>query len=360
MIKKSIAMSGGRTAGHIYPLVVIGNYLNEKNRLDIQYFGSKNNLEYEVAKENHYTFKSISPTQIRTKNIIKLIWGLINFKITFFKSLAYLLANRPSLMLVSGGYTCAPVGLAAKTIGIPLIVFCPDIKPGWSIRFLSKFADQICCSVSETLEHLSAKKTSVTGYPARKEFYAFDTYKARLKIQNEKRTNLLIMGGSLGSEEINQFVLNNIKVMTTHYQITHITGINNYLNIHKKREKMENKEKSRYSIIKYANNIAELIANSDLILSRAGASIFGELTALGQPAILYPGLFSDQYLNAKFLEKNNAAIVLENLDESAMKIIKNILDSEDKRIKLANNIAKLSYGNAVENITKIVIGEINE
>ena len=83
MIKKSIAMSGGHTAGHIYPLVVIGNYLHKKNSLDIQYFGSKNNIEYEIAKENHYTFKSISPTQIRTKNVIKIIWGLINFKNNF-------------------------------------------------------------------------------------------------------------------------------------------------------------------------------------------------------------------------------------------------------------------------------------
>ena len=360
MIKKSIAMSGGHTAGHIYPLVVIGNYLHKKNSLDIQYFGSKNNIEYEIAKENHYTFKSISPTQIRTKNAIKTIWGLINFKITFFKSLVFLLANRPSLMLVSGGYTCAPVGLAAKTIGIPLIIFCPDIKPGWSIRFLSKFADQICCSVSETLEHLPSKKTSITGYPARKEFYAFDTYKSRLKIQHEKRTNLLIMGGSLGSKEINQFVIKNIKKMTARYQITHITGINNYPDIYKKREKMKNAEKSRYSIIKYDDNIAELIASSDLILSRAGASIFGELTALEQPAILYPGLFSDQYLNAKYLEQNNAAVILENLDDSAIQIIQSILESQDERIKLSNNIAKLSYGNAVENISKIVIGEINE
>ncbi len=360
MIKKSIAISGGHTAGHVYPLVTIGNYLYKRNHFNIQYFGSKNGLEYKIAKENQYAFKSISPSQIRTKNIIKLIWGLINFKISYFKTLGYLLMNRPSLMLVSGGYTCAPVGLAAKTIGIPLVVFCPDVKPGWSIRFLSKFANQICCSVSDSLKYLPAKKTSVTGYPARTEFYKYNTYEARLNIQNDKRTNLFIMGGSLGSKEINEFVIKNIKKITENYQVTHITGISDYEEISKKREDLTESQKSQYMIFKYTNNIAELIANSDLILSRAGASILGELTALGQPAILYPGTFSDQYLNAKFLEQKNAAMMLENLDQNAMQVLEKTLRSQEVRIKLSNNIAKLSQGNAIKKITEIMIRQINE
>ncbi len=360
MNNKSVAISGGHTAGHIYPLVEIGNYLHKKNGLDIQFFGSKNDLEYEIAHENQYSFKAISPTQIRTKNLLKLIWGLINFIATYFKTLIYLSTNRPLLMLVSGGYTCAPVGLAAKTIGIPLIVFCPDVKPGWSIRFLSKIANQICCSVSDSLKYLPAKKTSVTGYPARKEFYTYETYKSRLELNAENRTNLLIMGGSLGSKEINEFITNHIKFLTMHYQITHITGTNEYQRVEKKWKMLNEVEKSQYKILKYSKNVADLIANSDLILSRAGASILGELTALAQPAILYPGTFSDQYLNARFLEQKNAAVILESLDQNAVQILEKTLESKETRIKLSDNIGNLSQGNAIKNITTLVIRQINE
>ena len=112
--------------------------------------------------------------------------------------------------------------------------------------------------------------------------------------------------------------------------------------------------------IKYSKNIPELMASSDMVISRAGASILGELTTMHLPAILYPGKFADQILNARYLEENGAAIVVEELSNNTLEIIENILTSEETIKKLSDNMHKLSKANSINMIANVILEQVDE
>jgi UDP-N-acetylglucosamine--N-acetylmuramyl-(pentapeptide) pyrophosphoryl-undecaprenol N-acetylglucosamine transferase len=359
MNNNSIVVSGGHTGGHIFPIISVCNYLIENNQTSINFYGSKKSIEYQLANENHYTFKNIEPSKLRTKNPLTLIQGIINFYKTTKLAKKYFLIDKPNAVFITGGFTSAPVGWAAYKNKIPLIIFCPDIKPGWAIRFLSKYAKYICCSTERSKIYLPKNKTIVTGYPIRKAFYEKPIINNKRKFNKSEKT-LLIMGGSLGSSSINKFVKNNLLKFIEQHKLIHISGTNDYKEFLKIYHSLNPTMQSRYQLYEFSHHIPELMTQSDLIISRAGASIFGELTATAIPALLYPGKFSDQAENARYLVENNAAIILHSIKQETLATVLNLLNDNKMLKKMSMNMNSLNQKNSVENIAGLLMENIDE
>ncbi|MDG1989678.1 MAG: UDP-N-acetylglucosamine--N-acetylmuramyl-(pentapeptide) pyrophosphoryl-undecaprenol N-acetylglucosamine transferase [Dehalococcoidia bacterium] len=359
MKNNSIVVSGGHTGGHIFPIISVCNYLIDNNRTSINFYGSKKSIEYQLTNKDHYTFRNIEPSKIRTKNLLMLIKGIINFYKTARLAKKYFLIDKPDAVFITGGFTSAPIGWAAYKNKIPLIIFCPDIKPGWAIRFLSKYAKYICCSVEESKNYLPKNKTIVTGYPLRKRFYEKSIINNKRTFNKSEKT-LLIMGGSLGSSSINKFVKKNLLELIDKHKLIHVSGINDYDKFLKIHHSLNTTMQSRYELYEFSHLIPDLMIKSDLIISRAGASIFGELTETRIPALLYPGKFSDQADNARYLIDNNAAILLPNINQETCAIVLSLLNNNKLLEKMSMNMDLLKNKDSVKKIAELLMEHTNE
>jgi len=355
MIK--IVLTGGGTGGHVYPALAVAEQILDEIDAEIFYYGTEHGPERAIAEQNNYIYRSIPASQVRGKSPIRVITGLWNLWRGTQEAQKNFRKDRPNVVLATGGYVAAPVGRAAKICGIPLIVFQPDIYPGWAIKFLTRYATSIACTSEKSLKYLPAHKAKVTGYPIRKQFLDATANRGKSNFAlTENLPTLLVFGGSLGSHSINMTISKALPHLLHNMQIIHITGISDFERIIHLKNKLPPLEQSRYHVVEYTDDIANAMAASSLTITRAGASILGELPASALPAIIVPGSFSDQQNNANLLvEKNAAVMISENELDDLASLVTKILSNPERRQYMANNMQNLHKPNATSEIIKMLL-----
>ena len=234
---------------------------------------------------------------------------------------------KPDVVLVTGGYACVAVTLAAWSRGVPVLIYLPDIEPGLAIRFLSRFATQIAVTSEESYHYLRRDKVVVTGYPVRSEVYGLDRAEARraLDLDLEEKT-LLVFGGSRGARSINQALVAGLRELLPVCQVVHISGRLDADWVAGMAKGLPDDLRGRYHQYHYLHDMPRALVAADLAVTRAGAATLGEFPAAGLPAILVPYPYSGQHqkANADYLAQNGAAMVLSDA-ELAAKLIPTIL-----------------------------------
>ena len=352
-----IVLTGGGTGGHVYPALAVAEQILDEIDAKIFYYGTEHGPERAIAEQNNYVYRAIPASQVRGKSPKRIITGLWNLWRGTQEAQKNFKKDLPDVVFATGGYVAAPVGRAAKICGIPLIVFQPDIYPGWAIKFLTRYATSIACTSEKSLEYLPTFKTKVTGYPIRKQFFEATKNKGKSNFTLiESLPTLLVFGGSLGSHSINATISKSLHQLLGNMQIIHITGTTDFEKISILRKKLSPIEQSRYHIVGYTNDIANAMAASDLTVTRAGASILGELPASGLPAVIVPGNFSDQLNNANLLvEKSAAAMISENELDNLPNLVNEILSNPERQQYMANNMHNLHMPNATAKIIKMLM-----
>jgi UDP-N-acetylglucosamine--N-acetylmuramyl-(pentapeptide) pyrophosphoryl-undecaprenol N-acetylglucosamine transferase len=248
------------------------------------------------------------------------------------------------------------VGRAAKRRHIPLVLFLPDVRPGWAVRYMQRSATTVACAVERSLDYLPRKKTVVTGYPVRRQFAEAtrDEGIRRFGLDPELPT-LLIAGGSQGAHQINLVVHAALRRLLERMQIIHVCGLAEEQWLARERERLADWQRDRYHLHAYTDEMAWAMAASDLAVTRAGASTFGELPATGLPAIVIPGGYSDQHLNAAYLSEVGAAITLHSrsIDDLETTILE-LFASEPRRQAMAEAMRALARPNAATRIAALV------
>lgn len=311
---KTIVFTGGGTAGHITPNLAI---INELKNYKIVYIGS-NGMEKElVAQHPNITFIEIPAVKLirslHPKN------ALIPFKLirSINTTKKILKALNPCLIFSKGGYVSIPVCIAGKTQKIPIITHESDYTIGLANKIIAKISQKICCSF-ETTANKYGKNAIYTGSPIRKEI--FHGNKNVVKTRHSINTTLpivLIVGGSLGAQTINQTIWNNINKICSKYFVIHITG--------KKNTNTKIKHKN-YIQIPFANDIENYFHISDIIISRAGSNTIFEILAIAKPMILIPlpkstGSRGDQELNANYFQEKGYAQVIKQQELNVEKLL---------------------------------------
>jgi len=326
---KKIVFTGGGTAGHVIPNLAIINDI--KNKAKIYYIGS-NGIEKEIVKNNNIKFYEITSTKL--KRSLSLSNFLIPLKLikAISQAKSTLQKIKPDIIFSKGGYVALPVVFAAKKLKIPVICHESDMTLGLANKICKNKCLKICTSFEKTAQNL--KNGIFTGSPLRKEIFTGDKEKAKRLFKNyQNKPTILIFGGSLGSKTINEAIFNSLAKLKD-YNIIHIVGKNNL-----KKFKYEN-----YVQLEFTNEIYNLFALSDLIISRAGSNSINEILALNKPNILIPlskkASRGDQIINAKyFKEKGYSKVILEEeLNEyNLLKSITEVLNNKEKYIKNMKN-----------------------
>jgi UDP-N-acetylglucosamine--N-acetylmuramyl-(pentapeptide) pyrophosphoryl-undecaprenol N-acetylglucosamine transferase len=221
---------------------------------------------------------------------------------------------QPDVVFSTGGYASAPVLMAARWAGCPIVIYLPDIEPGMTIKLMSRLAERVAVSFDVASQYFPSEKVVVTGYPVRTALYAGDKAAARERLGlGGERPVLLAFGGSQGARSINQAVVRNLEALLRMAQVVHITGTLDYEWVQAAGEALPADVRAGYHCQAYLHEtMIDALTAADLVVARAGASTLAEFPAVGLPAILAPYPYSGQHqaVNAAFMAKHGAAVVL--------------------------------------------------
>jgi UDP-N-acetylglucosamine--N-acetylmuramyl-(pentapeptide) pyrophosphoryl-undecaprenol N-acetylglucosamine transferase len=305
---KRIILTGGGTAGHVTPNIALLPRLKELN-YDIHYVGSYNGIEKELIEQFGIPYHGISTGKLRR------YFSLQNFTDPFrvvkgldeARKLVKIL--KPDVIFSKGGFVSVPVVLAGKSRKVPTIIHESDMTPGLANKLSLSSATKVCCNFPETLDHLPEGKALLTGSPIRQELLSGDKFAAlnSLKFTSDKPV-IMIVGGSLGAVAVNNAVRAILPELLKKYQVIHLCGKG------KVDETMLHID--GYAQFEYVKDeLRDLFAATDIVISRAGANAICELLALHKPNLLIPlsanASRGDQILNARSFERQGYSVVLE-------------------------------------------------
>ncbi|MCB6201304.1 undecaprenyldiphospho-muramoylpentapeptide beta-N-acetylglucosaminyltransferase [Extibacter muris] len=354
---KRIILTGGGTAGHVTPNIALLPRLKEL-QYDVHYIGSYNGIEKELIEQFGIPYHGISSGKLRR------YFSVQNFTDPFrvvkglgeAKKLVKIL--KPDVIFSKGGFVSVPVVMAGKRRHVPTIIHESDMTPGLANKLSIPSATKVCCNFPETLEHLPAGKAVLTGSPIRQELLSGDRFKARefLGFQSDKPV-ILIIGGSLGSVAVNDAVRSVLPELLKSYQVVHLCG----------RGKIDESLKGLegYAQFEYIKEeLKDLFALTDIVISRAGANAICELLALHKPNLLIPLSASvsrgDQILNARSFERQGFSVVLEEeeLDKDILLAsINRLYEHKDSYIEA---MKKSSQQNSIDTIIDLIESVVNK
>lgn len=355
-----IALTAGGTGGHIFPAFSVLDSLEAALGADLEvaFFGPENRGERAIVEARGLKFVNIPAAGVRGSGPAKLVKSGWRLSSGLAIALRHLRSFRPDAVFSTGGYASFPSSLAARILRKPLVVFLPDVSPGWAVRAEQRLATRMATTTEAALQFLPAAKTVVTGYPVRAAFgVSREEARAELGIPREAKV-LLVAGASQGSSVINQAIFGALRSLVSEAWVLHVTGTNDVETANSHRSALEALLAERYVPVAFRQDLPVAMKAADLAIMRAGASVLGELPAARLPSILVPGTFAGghQRDNAAWLESHGAARVVEeaNLDRLAGEAKQLLLDGvELARMRVA--AGQLDRPNAAKDIAELVM-----
>ena len=348
---KHIILTGGGTAGHVTPNIAMIPRLQELG-YTISYIGSHDGIEKKLIEDFNIPYYGISSGKLRRyfdpKNFsdpIKVLRG-------YTQARKLLKQLKPDIIFSKGGFVTVPVVMAAKHRKIPAIIHESDMTPGLANRLCIPSATKVCCNFPETVAHLPADKAVLTGTPIRAELLLGDTNAARqFTGLNADKPVILIIGGSLGSVIVNDAIRKVLPQLLEQFQIVHLCG----------KDKLDESLADTPGYVQYEyikEELADLFALADIVVSRAGANAICEISALEKPNLLIPlsakASRGDQILNARSFEQLGYSKVLEE-EELTNEVLINAINSlYDNRQTYIEAMKNSEYPNAIETIVQLI------
>jgi UDP-N-acetylglucosamine--N-acetylmuramyl-(pentapeptide) pyrophosphoryl-undecaprenol N-acetylglucosamine transferase len=340
-----ILFTGGSTGGHFYPLIAVAQAIRtrseERKILTPQFFYmAPTPYNPKALFDNEMKFVSVPAGKMRRyfsilnfTDIFKTITGCAVGTLKMFQIM-------PDVVFAKGGYASFPALFAAKVLRIPVIIHESDSKPGRVNTWAGKFARKVAVSYPEAAQFFKVDKVAHTGNPIRKEIMDPLTNGAREYLHLEEHTPvILILGGSQGSQTINDVIIGALPEILNRYQVIHQVGKANIENIEQTTKLIlkDHPYSYRYHPFDYLNELAMRMAAgaADVIISRAGSAIF-EIASWAKPSIiipLSPEVSHDQTSNALAYAKSGAGSVIEENNLTA-----HVLIGEIDRIVTHDNI----------------------
>jgi UDP-N-acetylglucosamine--N-acetylmuramyl-(pentapeptide) pyrophosphoryl-undecaprenol N-acetylglucosamine transferase len=340
-----ILFTGGGTGGHFYPIIAVAEAITKRVQErkilpPTLYYMAPTEYNSRALFEAELKFIQVPAGKIRRyfsllniTDAFKTAYGCVMALISMFRIY-------PDVVFAKGGYASFPALLAAKILHIPVIIHESDSKPGRVNAWAGKFAKKIAVSYPEAASYFKGGHVAHTGNPIRAAIIEPMTQGAREFLNLEEGTPVvLVLGGSQGSQNINDIMLNTLPELLNRFQVIHQVGKANIAATIQTTNLIlkDHPHKHRYHPFDYLNDLAMRMSAgvADVIVSRAGSTIF-EIASWGKPSIiipLNPEVSHDQTTNARAYAKSGAASVIEENNLTA-----HVLIGEIDRINSHENI----------------------
>ncbi|MBC5636559.1 undecaprenyldiphospho-muramoylpentapeptide beta-N-acetylglucosaminyltransferase [Ornithinibacillus hominis] len=321
MKNKRILFTGGGSAGHvIVNLALIPVF--QREGWEIDYIGSKNGIERTLIEQlEGVTYYPISTGKLRRYMSIENMKDPFKVMKGTLQAWRIIGKRKPAVIFSKGGFVSVPVVLASKMRGVSAVIHESDYTPGLANKLAIPFSKKVLATFPETMKYLPENKAEYVGAVIREELFQGDKDKG-LALCGFNRTKpvLLIMGGSGGSEKINATIRGTLDEILPQFQVVHICGTG----------KIDDSiKKDGYIQFEYVNEeLKDIFAATDFVLSRAGSNAIFEFLALQIPMLLIPlsreASRGDQIINAKSFQDKSYARVLEEEDLTDDTLVKEL------------------------------------
>lgn len=354
---KKIVLTGGGTAGHVTPNIALLPHL-QKLGYEVSYMGSYDGIEKKLIADFNIPYYGIATGKFRRYFDPKNFTDPFRVVKGFSEAKKILKEIKPDVVFSKGGFVSVPVVRAAAALKIPCIIHESDMTPGLANKLCIPVADKVCCNFPETLKKLSSEKAVLTGSPIREELAKGNADAGRkLCGFNDEKPVIMVIGGSLGSLNVNRFVRATLPLLLDDFQIVHLCG----------KDKVDNMllNQPGYKQFEYLKSeLKDIFAMADIVVSRAGANAICELLALKKPNILIPLPSSssrgDQLLNAKSFESQGFSIVIDEDDLSEKLLSEKIHELYFTKQTYVDAMSKSNQSDAISTIIGLIEDAVKE
>lgn len=353
---KRIVFTGGGTAGHVTPNIALFPKLKNMG-YDIHYIGSYEGIEKRLIEDYRIPYYGIATGKFRR------YFDLKNFSDPFRVIKGYLEAKKilktlkPDVLFSKGGFVSVPVVRAAAALKIPCIIHESDMTPGLANSLCIPIAKKVCCNFPETIQSLPAEKAVLTGSPIRAELGKGSKERGlELCGFHASKPVIMVIGGSLGAAGINKLIREALPKLLEDFQIVHVCG----------KEKIDNlllntKGYKQFEYVK--EDLKDLFAMADIVVSRAGANAICELLALKKPSLLIPlpanASRGDQILNAKSFESQGFSMAADEDYLTAVILTEKIHELYFTRQSYIDAMQNSNFKNSIDTIAALIDETVN-
>ena len=353
---KKILLTGGGTAGHVTPNIALVPSL-KKLDYDIRYIGSYDGIEKKLIEEMGIPYTGISSGKLRRYMSVKNFTDPFRVIKGYSEAKKFVKEYKPDILFSKGGFVSVPVVLACKKYKVPIIIHESDMTPGLANKISIPYASTVCHNFPETKNYLPEGKSLLTGSPIRAELMS-GSKEAGLKLCGftADKPVFMVTGGSLGAIALNKAVREALPELLKNFQIVHLCG----------KGKTDESLKNTPSYIQFEyikEEMKDIFAMSDVIISRAGANAICEIQALCKPNILIPLPASasrgDQILNANSFKKQGFSQVLDEETLTTDLLIKTVNEVFENRQKYTDAMKASNVNDAVNTIVNLIEKTVN-
>jgi len=317
---RKIILTGGGTSGHVIPNLALLPSLKAAG-FEVHYIGSHDGMERGLVEAAGLPFYGISSGKLRRYFDIKNVTDIFRIAKGIGDSMKIIRKIKPDVVFSKGGFVVVPVIAAARLRRVKTVIHESDITPGLANRIVMPFAAKVCVSFPETLAHVSGKKAVLTGTPIRPNLINGDRlsgFRHAGFIPGGKPV-LLVTGGSQGASAINACVRESLPELLANFRIVHLCGKGNLSGI----------QQPDYVEFEYlSDEMPDVLAMADIVISRAGANTLFELLALKKPHLLIPLPLGksrgDQIQNAASFSNQGFSKVLNEEDMTPVRLLADV------------------------------------
>jgi UDP-N-acetylglucosamine--N-acetylmuramyl-(pentapeptide) pyrophosphoryl-undecaprenol N-acetylglucosamine transferase len=328
---QTILFTGGGSAGHVTPNIALIHKFQAMG-WQVVYVGSDTGTEQAILGGLKIKYYGIKTGKLRRyfswRTFLEpfaILYGII-------QAIGICIKTKPNIVFSKGGFVAFPVVVAAWLNRIPIIIHESDLTPGLANKLSFPFANKICVTFAEGKINLASNKTVVTGTPIRESLLQGQSERGRQFCQFNDEPILLVLGGGQGSAIINDAIRSLLPKLLDHFQVAHVCG---------KGKIASAQDNARYRQFEYLHEeLADIFACSDLVISRSGANSLYELLCLCKPHILVPlsmrASRGDQIVNAAYFADRGLSNVLYEEDlntESLLGLINKVYADKDAQKK---------------------------
>jgi len=358
-------LSGGGTGGHVYPALAVVQELKSAAAADLPplegvlYIGTAGGLEASIVPRAGIEFKTVRAAGLRGLSpgrVLANAWALLHGTAQSW-SIARIF--RPDVVLATGGYVSAPVVVSAWLRRCPVLVYLPDVEPGWAVSFLSHLARRVAVSFESSLAYFPPGKAVVSGYPVRSALFGGDRVAAKQRLGLDTRIKtVLVLGGSRGSHSINMAVSAALEDLLLQMELIHIAGDTDIGWLQQRRAELPQGLQRRHHLFAYLHEeMVDALLAADLAVARAGAATMGEFAAAGLPSVLVPYPYAGQHqeANAGFMVSRGAArkVLDAELAKGALTpVLRSLLADEAALRSMSDQVRKLAQPQAARAIAQ--------
>ena len=349
-----LLIAGGGTGGHIFPGVAVAKAFEKQAPVPrVLFVGSKSGLESTLVPKEGFSIYLIYMLGrgLKGKNFFNKLKVLATLPFSYLQAIRLLLSFAPNVVLATGGSVAGIVCMAARTLGIPVVVQEQNTVPGVTNRIISKFSAKTFIAFEEARKYLPNAKISLVGNPIREEI---------LKVKPLKKEDLngklciLIFGGSQGAHRLNQSLVDALPLLKAYknkIEFIHQTGKYDFSWV----ELAYKNQNFQAKVSPFIGNMHNAYQRSHLVIARSGASIL-EVAACGRGSILVPFPFAaddHQAKNAQSFSEHGAAITVRNDHFSGKKcaaILEELINDRQRLFAMSQAALKLSRRQAAQEI----------